>query len=167
MKNSNADLASLPGRLGGRGLIPEPLGLTPEPVQRRAMTLARLPLTAAPVEFLLGRVGTLQGAGGRAPGLPQRTPPFTERMEDVERVVEVGQAGGATAGALELHPFAQARSRRPGPPPRAPGIGRIPRPRSTPSRASTIRPVSQQRLSGSTTIRTGLRPKKSRRRCPA
>ena len=28
-------------------------------------------------------------------------------MEDVERVVEVGQAGGAAAGALELHPFAQ------------------------------------------------------------
>ena len=31
-------------------------------------------------------------------------------MEDVERVVEVGQAGGATAGTLELHPFAQARA---------------------------------------------------------
>jgi hypothetical protein len=27
-----------PGRLGGRGLIPETLGLLPEPVQRRAMT---------------------------------------------------------------------------------------------------------------------------------
>ena len=117
MKNSNADLASFPGRLGGCGLIPEPLGLTPQPVQRRAMTLARLPLTAAPVEFLLGRVGTLQGTGGRAPGLPQRTSPFTERMEDVERVVEVGQTGGATAGALELHPFTQARCRRRGPPP--------------------------------------------------
>jgi len=33
-------LGSFPGRLGRRGLIPEPLGLTPQPVHRRAMTLA-------------------------------------------------------------------------------------------------------------------------------
>src|SRR6202023_3035434 len=74
----------LPGRLGGRGLVPEPFGLTPQLVRRRAMTLTRLPPTAAPVESLLGRVGAFQGAGGRAPGFPQRAPPFTERMEDIE-----------------------------------------------------------------------------------
>jgi hypothetical protein len=28
-------------------------------------------------------------------------------MEDVEGIVEVGQTCGATAGALELHPFPQ------------------------------------------------------------
>src|SRR5436305_7871110 len=59
------------------------------------------------VEPLLGRIGAIQGAAGRGPGLPQSTPSFTERMEDVERVVEVGEVGGATAGALELHPFTQ------------------------------------------------------------
>src|SRR4051812_42021007 len=60
------------------------------------------------VEPLLRRVGAVQGTSGRAPGLPQGTPPFAECMEDVERVVEVGQTGGAAARALELHPFAQA-----------------------------------------------------------
>ncbi len=74
------------------------------------MTLARLSLTTTPIELLLSRVGTLQGARGRAPGLPQRTPPFAERMEDVERVVEVGQTGVASAGTLEFHPFAQPRT---------------------------------------------------------
>src|SRR5437588_11503354 len=77
-------LGLFPGRLGGCGLIPGPLGLTPEPVQRRAMTLARLSLTTTPIKVPLGGVGTLQGTPGGAPGRPQRTPPFTERMEDVE-----------------------------------------------------------------------------------
>jgi hypothetical protein len=71
------------------------------------MTLAGLSLAATPIEALLGRVGTLQGAAGRAPSLPQRTPPFAERMEDVERVLEVGLTDGATTGSLEFHPFAQ------------------------------------------------------------
>jgi hypothetical protein len=84
--------------------------LSPEPVQRRTMALARLSLTNTPVESLLGRVGTLQGTRGRAPGRPQGSPPLTERVEDVERVVEVGQAGGESAGTLELHPLAQARA---------------------------------------------------------
>src|SRR3954453_22420251 len=90
-----------PGRLGGRGLIPEPLGLTPEPAQRRAIALTRSALAGTIVESLLSRVGVLQGAGGRAPGPPQGTSPFAERMEDVECLVEVGQTCGATAGALE------------------------------------------------------------------
>src|SRR5450631_4256380 len=72
------------------------------------MTPTRSSLAAEPVESLLRHVGTLQGAGGHAPGLPQRTSPFAERMEDVERVVEVGQAGGTTAGTLEFHPLTQA-----------------------------------------------------------
>jgi len=100
-------LGPSPGRLGGRGLIPGPLGLAPQPVRCRAMALTRSPLAAAPVESLLGRLGAIQGAGGRAPGRPQRASPFAERVEDVERVVEVGQARGATAGALELHPSTQ------------------------------------------------------------
>ena len=50
-------------------------------------------------------------------------------MEDVERVVEVGQTGGATAGALELHPFTQPGAVVPDHGLEAPGIGRIPRPR--------------------------------------
>jgi hypothetical protein len=74
------------------------------------MTLARLPLTATPVESLLGRVGTLQGPRGPAPGRSQGTPSFTERVEDVKRVVEIGEAGGAAAGTLEFHPFAQPRA---------------------------------------------------------
>ena len=56
------------------------------------MTLARSPLTAAPVESLLGRVGASR-ARRAAPGHPQRTAAFAERMEDVEGIVEVGQAG--------------------------------------------------------------------------
>src|SRR5262249_37857065 len=44
----------------------------------------------------------------RAPSLPQGASPFAERMEDVEGIVEVGQAVGATAGTLEFDPFAQA-----------------------------------------------------------
>src|SRR3954449_700760 len=81
-------LGLFPGRLGGRGLIPGPLGLAPQPVQRRTMTLTRSALAGTFVEFLLSRVGALQRAGGRAPGLPQGASPFPERMEDVERVVE-------------------------------------------------------------------------------
>jgi hypothetical protein len=72
------------------------------------MTLTRLSLAGAMVESLLGRVGAIQGTGSRAPSLPQRASPFTERMEDIKRVVEVGEIGSATAGALELHPFTQA-----------------------------------------------------------
>src|SRR5262249_61428064 len=72
------------------------------------MTLARSPLTTESVESLLSRVGAIEGAGGRAPGLPQRAPPFTERMEDIERIVELREVSGATAAALELDPLAQA-----------------------------------------------------------
>ena len=108
----------------------------------------------------------LQGAGGRARGLPQRTPPFTERMEDVERVVEVGEAGGARRPRSSFIPLPS-----PEPSSRTTASSAGNRANSSaqvaPSRASTSRPVSQQRLSGSTTIRTGRRPKKSRRRCPA
>ena len=39
-----------------------------------------------------------------------RASPFTERMEDVERIVEVGQICGATTCTLEFHPFTQARA---------------------------------------------------------
>src|SRR5512142_2208888 len=79
----------------------------PQPVRRRGMTLARLSLTASPVEFLQGRDAAFQGTGGRVPGLPQRTSPFSERLENVERIVEIGKAGSASAGALELYPFTQ------------------------------------------------------------
>src|SRR4051794_7333410 len=103
-------LGLVPGRLGGRGLIAEPFGLIPEPVQRSAVTLTGLSLTTSPIEVLPGHVGTLQGTPGRAPTRPQRTPPFTERMEDVERVVEVGLAGCEPAGALESHPFPKPRA---------------------------------------------------------
>ena len=117
------------------------------------MTLARLSLTTTPIESLLGRVGTLQGTRGRAPGLPQGTPPFTERVEDVERVVEVGQAGGAVGGHARASPLCPAPSRRRGPPPRAPGIGRIPRPMSPrraprPSDPSASRGSRARRPSG-------------------
>jgi hypothetical protein len=73
------------------------------------MTLTRLPLTAKSVEFLLSPVGAIEGAGGRAPGLPQRTLPFTERMEDIERIVEIGEVSRATAAALELDPWYVAK----------------------------------------------------------
>jgi hypothetical protein len=69
--------------------------------------MARLPLTATSIEDLLGRLGTLQGTRGRAPVLPQGTPAFTERMEDVERVVKVGQTDREPASTLEFHPFAK------------------------------------------------------------
>ena len=72
------------------------------------MALARSPLAAAPVDGLLGRLGPLQGASGHAPGLPQGTPPFAERVEDVERLVELGQAGVATTCVVEPHPLTQA-----------------------------------------------------------
>src|SRR4051794_10074386 len=101
-------LGLVPGRLGGGGLIPKPLGLTPQPIQRRAMTLTRLPLTAKLVEFLLSRVGAIEGTGGCAPGLPQRTLPFMERMEDIERIVEIREVSRATAAAFELDPVARA-----------------------------------------------------------
>lgn len=101
-------LGLVPGRFGGRGLIPELLGLVPQPVRCRAMTLTRVSLTAKPIEFLLSRVGALQGTAGRAPGRPQRTTPFTERVENVERFVEVRQTDRATAGALEFDSLTQA-----------------------------------------------------------
>ena len=68
-------LGSFPGRLGGRGLIPEPLGLAPQPVQRRAMSLARVALAGTMVELLLGRVGAIQGAAGRAQVFLKARPP--------------------------------------------------------------------------------------------
>src|SRR5512142_320239 len=64
---------------------------------------ARLP----PIPILQRRGATLQGTGGHAPGLPQRTFPFSERMENVARIVEIGKAGSASAGAFELYPFPQ------------------------------------------------------------
>ncbi len=70
------------------------------------MTLTRSPLAAEPVESLLRRVGTLQGASELAAPrvVPQSTASFTERMKDVQCIVEVEQTRIATANTRRASP---------------------------------------------------------------
>src|SRR3954454_2485338 len=97
-----------PSRLGGRGLIPELLRLTPQAVDRLDPTGPRPPPAAEPVHPALPRIGGFQRAGRPAPSRPEGAAPFAERGKDVQRIVDVGLARGATPGTLQLQPFAQA-----------------------------------------------------------
>ena len=99
------------------------------------------------------------------PGCPQGTATLAERVKDVQRILEIRLSCGATSGTLQLQPLAQAAAIVPDD-----AAERENRANSTahvwPSRASTIRPPTQHRLPGSTSIKTGLGPKKFRRRWP-
>src|SRR3954454_22268651 len=97
-----------PSRLGGRGLIPELLGLAPQAVDLLDLTGPRGPPAAEPVHPALPRIGGFQRAGRPAPGRSQGAAPFAERVKDVQRIVDVGLARGATPGTLQLQPPAQA-----------------------------------------------------------
>ena len=105
------------------------------------------------------------GRGWPRPGCPQGTATLAERVKDVQRILEIRLSCGATSGTLQLQPLAQAAAIVPDD-----AAGAENRANSTahvwPSRASTIRPPTQHRLPGSTSIKTGLGPKKFRRRWP-
>src|SRR5215211_1178056 len=108
VKNSNADLTCFQAVSAAVAWIPEPLGLTPQAVGRRDLTAPRGSLAAEPVQRALPHVGGFQRTGRPAPGRPQGAAPFAERVKDVQRIVDVGLARGATPGTLQLQPFAQA-----------------------------------------------------------
>ena len=105
------------------------------------------------------------GRGWPRPGFPQGTATLAERVKDVQRILEIRLSFGATSGTLQLQPLAQAAAIVPDDAAERRKPGEFHSPRLAIAGFDHSSPT-QHRLPGSTSIKTGLGPKKFRRRWP-